>query len=106
YRVRIDRSPSYSDSLRYARRLMRRLRVLSAKDVLKAFSSFGFQVAGIRGSHAKLRRTLPSGEPQTLIVPLHKSLAPGTLLAIFRQGSRFIPDSDLKPWFFSEDRKS
>jgi len=85
---------------------MNHLRALSAKEVLKAFSSFGFQVAGIRGSHAKLRRTLPSGEKQTLTVPLHKSLAPGTLHAIFRQGSRYIPDKDLKPWFFSEDRKS
>lgn len=83
---------------------MTRLRPLSAKEVLSAFARFGFQVVKMRGSHAKLRRTLPSGEQQTLTIPLHKSLATGTLLAIFRQGARYIPEADLRPWFFSQER--
>ena len=83
---------------------MTRLRQLSAREVLRALASFGFQVAGIRGDHAKLRRILPSGERQTLTVPLHKNLAAATLHAIFRQGLRYIPESDLKRWFFTEDR--
>ncbi len=82
---------------------MGRLRQLTARDVLRAFGSFGFTVASIRGSHAKLVRILTSGERQTLTVPLHKQLAPGTLRAIFRQALRYIPESDLKPWFFHGD---
>jgi predicted RNA binding protein YcfA (HicA-like mRNA interferase family) len=83
---------------------MSRLRQLSARDVLRALGSFGFQVVRIRGSHAKLRRVLANGDRQTLTVPLHKTLAPGTLHAIFRQSLRFIPESDLRPWFFTESR--
>jgi predicted RNA binding protein YcfA (HicA-like mRNA interferase family) len=83
---------------------MTRLRQLSAREVLKAFGSFGFQVVAIRGSHAKLRRLLASGERQTLTVPIHKRIAPGTLHAIFRQGCRYIPESDLKTWFFTDER--
>jgi predicted RNA binding protein YcfA (HicA-like mRNA interferase family) len=77
---------------------------MSAREVLKAFASFGFHVVSTRGSHAKLRRVMASGDRQILTVPLHKSLSTGTLLAIFRQACRYIPESDLKPWFFTEER--
>jgi len=80
---------------------MTHLRRLSGKEVLKALGSFGFQVVAIQGSHAKLRRTQPSGERQTLTIPIHKSLAPGTLHAIFRQASRYVPEEDLREWFFT-----
>jgi predicted RNA binding protein YcfA (HicA-like mRNA interferase family) len=82
---------------------MTRLRQLGAKDVLRTLAKFDFGVVKIRGSHAKLRRVTPSGESQTLTVPLHKKLEPGTLNAIYRQASRYIPESDLKPWFFTTD---
>jgi len=81
---------------------MTHLRRLSSRDVLRALGSFGFQIVSIRGSHAKLRRTLVGGERQTITIPLHKNLASGTLHAIFRQASRYIPEGDLKPWFFTE----
>jgi predicted RNA binding protein YcfA (HicA-like mRNA interferase family) len=83
---------------------MTKLRQLSAREVLKALGSFGFQVATIRGSHAKLKRLLPSGERQTVTIPLHKSLTSGTMQAIFRQSSRYIPEADLRAWFFTEER--
>ena len=79
------------------------LRQMSAREVLRAFGSFGFAVVSTRGSHAKLVRVLSSGERQILTVPLHRQLAPGTLRAIFRQALRYIPESDLKPWFFHGD---
>jgi len=82
---------------------MTNLRRLSVKDVLRALGSFGFQVVSIRGSHAKLRRVLGSGERQTLTIPLHRSLDQGTLRAIFRQAMRYIPEADLQPWFFTQD---
>lgn len=80
---------------------MTRLRQMSGREVLRALNSFGFQTVTIRGSHAKLRRLLPSGERQILTVPLHKDLASGTLRAIFRQAARYVPEADLRPWFFS-----
>jgi len=83
---------------------MTRLRPLSAREVLKALNSFGFQVAAIRGSHAKLRRVLSDGERQTLTIPIHKNLSAGTLHAIFRQAARYIPEADLRTWFFTEDK--
>jgi len=81
---------------------MTRLRQSSGREVLKALGAFGFRVVKIQGSHAKLRRELPSGERQTVTVPIHKNLAPGTLRAIFRQACRYIPENDLRPWFFTE----
>ena len=83
---------------------MTHLRQLSAREVLRALGSFGFQVVAVRGSHAKLKRALPSGEQQILTIPLHKNLAAGTLRAIFRQAARFVPEQDLKPWFFTQAR--
>jgi len=83
---------------------MGRLRQMSAREVLRALASFGFTVASVRGSHAKLLRVSPSGQKQTMTIPLHKQLAPGTLRAIFRQALRYLPEADLAPWFFHEDR--
>jgi len=83
---------------------MTKLRPLSAREVMKALGSFGFQIVTIRGSHAKLRRILSGGERQTLTIPIHKRMAPGTLHAIFRQACRYIPEADLKTWFFSDER--
>ena len=83
---------------------MGRMRQMAAREVLRAFATFGFTVASVRGSHAKLLRVLASGERQILTVPLHKQLAAGTLRAIFRQALRYIPEEDLRPWFFHQDR--
>ena len=81
---------------------MTRLRQMSTREVLKALSRFGFHLISTRGSHAKLRRVLPSGERQTLAVPLHKQLARGTLYSIFQDACRYIPEADLRPWFFTD----
>jgi predicted RNA binding protein YcfA (HicA-like mRNA interferase family) len=83
---------------------MTKLRQCSGREVLKALGSFGFQVVKTAGSHAKLRRVLPGGGSQILTVPVHKNLSPGTLRAIFRQACRYIPEADLKPWFFTEEQ--
>lgn len=78
-----------------------RLRALSGRDVVAILESCGFQIVGIRGSHCKLRRTMPSSDQQTLTIPQHRSLAPGTLLAIYRPALRFVSEAELKPRFFS-----
>ncbi len=80
----------------------KRLRRLSAKDVLRALKSFGFEVVATRGSHAKLRRATEGGNRETLTVPLHKELDLGTIQTIYRQEARFIPEAELRPWFYDE----
>lgn len=76
------------------------LKQLSGRDVLKAFAAFDFRVMSIKGSHAKCVESFRT-QKQTLTVPLHEALAAGTLQAIYRQALRYIPDEELKPWFFS-----
>ena len=81
---------------------MARLRTLSGKDLLRIFDGFGFHQFSQRGSHIKLRRPLPSGVNQTLTIVHHAEVDRGTLHAIYRQALRFIPESDLRPKFYSE----
>jgi predicted RNA binding protein YcfA (HicA-like mRNA interferase family) len=54
---------------------------LSGKEVLLALESVGFVHVSTRGSHAKLRHE----DGRTVIVPMHRSLARGTLGSILRQ---------------------
>jgi predicted RNA binding protein YcfA (HicA-like mRNA interferase family) len=56
------------------------LPVVSGADVIKALVVAGFVEVSQRGSHRKLR----NGEA-TVIVPMHKELAAGTLRSIIRQ---------------------
>ncbi len=77
-----------------------RLRRLSARDVLAVLERFGFEVVATRGSHAKLRRATEDGPSQILTVPLHKDLDLGTIRAIYRQAARFVPEPELRPWFY------
>ena len=57
------------------------LPVVSGSEVVKALSNAGFDRVSQRGSHVKLR----NAEQRTVIVPLHRELAPGTLRSILRQ---------------------
>lgn len=78
-----------------------KLKRLSGKEVISILSKFGFSVHSQKGSHVKLRRTLPSGEIQTLTIPMHDELDTGTLRAIVRQASRFVPEDQLRKEFYS-----
>ena len=77
-----------------------RLKRLAARELLAALGAFGFEVVSTRGRHAKLRRELADGTRQILTVPLHRELAPGTLRAVFRQATRYIPADELRSYFF------
>jgi predicted RNA binding protein YcfA (HicA-like mRNA interferase family) len=81
---------------------MPRLKTLSGPDVVRIFSEFEFLIASQRGSHIKLRRVLPDGTRQSLTIPNHRELDPGTLKAIYRQALRYIADEDLRPHFYSD----
>ncbi len=80
---------------------MPKLRRLSGDEVIRILGRFGFVAVSQAGSHAKLRRTSPDGERQTLTVPRHRELDTGTCRAIIRQASRYIPERDLSPLFHS-----
>lgn len=80
---------------------MPRLRSLSSREVLRIFRDFGFEPSIQRGSHIKLRRLL-AGSAQTLTVPNHHEIDRGTLQAILRQASRFIPEAELRSRFYTE----
>ena len=81
---------------------MPRLKRLTSREVLRILRGFGFDVVSVRGSHAKLVRVSVSGERQALTVPVHSQLAAGTVQAIYRQASRFIPRDELRPEFYSD----
>jgi predicted RNA binding protein YcfA (HicA-like mRNA interferase family) len=81
---------------------MSKLRVLSGREVLKILGEFDFQDFAQRGSHIKLRRVLSNGRTQTMTVPNHTEIDRGTLHAIYRQASRFIPENELRSKFFAE----
>jgi predicted RNA binding protein YcfA (HicA-like mRNA interferase family) len=80
---------------------MPRLRRLSGWEVVRILRSFGFEPVSQRGSHVKLQRATVSGR-QTLTIPLHDDLDTGTLKAILRQVSRFIPEDELRSHFYAD----
>ena len=51
-----------------------KLKRLSGAEVVAILRSFGFEVHSQRGSHVKVRRTVPGGEKQTLTIPRHSEL--------------------------------
>ena len=69
--------------------------VLSGKQVVRLLEDLGFLKVGQRGSHIKMRAVLYQ-KRRTVIVPLHKELAPGTLASILKQAGLTITDL-LKP---------
>jgi predicted RNA binding protein YcfA (HicA-like mRNA interferase family) len=81
---------------------MPKLKRLSGDEVLAVLAQFGFIVHAQRGSHVKLRRLSSIGSVQTLTIPKHQELDAGTMRAICRQASRFIPEDELRPHFYSK----
>ena len=79
-----------------------KLKSLSGQDVIVTLNRFGFTVHSQRGSHVKLRRIAPDGIKQSLTIPNHKEIDRGTLRSIVRQASKFIPESELIPYFYSD----
>jgi predicted RNA binding protein YcfA (HicA-like mRNA interferase family) len=79
-----------------------KLRRLTSREILRVLHGFGFDMIAQKGSHAKLCRELTSGERQILTVPIQREMAAGTILAIYRQARRFIPESDLQRHFYSD----
>ena len=81
---------------------MSKLRRLSGDEVIRVLGDFGFRIHAQRGSHVKLLRVVPTGDRQTLTIPRHHELDIGTLRAIMRQASRFVPEEHLRPHLYTE----
>jgi len=79
---------------------MPKLKILSGQEVISIFISFGFTKAAQKGSHIKLARVLEDKTRQTLTIPNHSELDKGTLKAILRQASRYIPENELRSHFY------
>ena len=84
---------------------MPRLKRLTSRETLRILGRFGFEVASVKGSHAKLVR-MPlegnAGQKEILVVPIQRKMSVGTLHAIYRQACRFIPEDELRKDFFSD----
>ncbi len=57
---------------------MNKLPQVSGKTCIKILRKIGFEIVQQRGSHVKLAR-ITDNHKQTIIVPMHKTLKPGTL---------------------------
>jgi predicted RNA binding protein YcfA (HicA-like mRNA interferase family) len=84
---------------------MTKLRILSGSEIVRIFSTFGFQIASQKGSHVKLQRIRPDGTKQTLTIPFHDELDKGTIRAIYRQRQalRYIPENEMKEHFYTSE---
>lgn len=79
-----------------------KLKDLSGKEIIKFLERNNFSVHKTRGSHCKMRR-ITGDHNQTLMIPIHSSIAKGTLHDIYNQISEYIPESlDVKNFFFTE----
>ena len=81
---------------------MSKPKVLSGPDVVHIFEQFGFSLFTQKGSHIKMRRVLEDGSRQTLTIPNHKELDRGTVISLFKQGSRYVSESELRPHFYND----
>ena len=79
-----------------------KLKRLSGSEVVDIMCTFGFETHSQKGSHIKLCRIGVKGERQTLTIPLHAELDVGTLRAIVRQATRYIPEVELRSHFYAD----
>ena len=73
---------------------------LSGKEVIAFCEKWDFVVSRQKGSHVNLLRVV-SDERQVLTVPNHKELDRGTLHEIFKKLQIFLPEQDLKAFFYT-----
>lgn len=80
---------------------MPKLKILSGEDAVKIFEETGFHIVGQKGSHIKLKRETDNTK-QTLTILNHSELDRGTIKAIYNQSLKYIPESELRKYFYTE----
>jgi predicted RNA binding protein YcfA (HicA-like mRNA interferase family) len=78
---------------------MHKLKVLSGKDIILILSNFGFKEISQKGSHIKLSR-ITDNIKQSITIPNHKEIDKGTIKAILRQLTNYIPSKELNKYFY------
>jgi predicted RNA binding protein YcfA (HicA-like mRNA interferase family) len=63
--------------------------LLSGREVVKIFESFGWRVARQRASHIMMSKP---GETTTLSIPAHKEVAKGTLRDLIRDANLTVDE--------------
>ena len=66
-----------------------KLPVLSGREVVRVFGTFGWQVARQAGSHIVMTK---AGEMATLSVPDHREVARGTLRSLIRSANLTVDE--------------
>jgi len=80
---------------------MPKLKRLSGREVIALFQKLGFQIVSRKGSHVKLRR-IENGMKQTLTIPDHPEIDTGTLRAILRHATAYVPEVELNKHFLAQ----
>ena len=79
---------------------MPKLKRLSGKDVITFCEQYNFRISRQKGSHINLARVI-SENKQVVTIPNHKEIDRGTLHNIFKKLSPFIPETELKKFFYT-----
>ncbi|MEX2029167.1 MAG: type II toxin-antitoxin system HicA family toxin [Candidatus Paceibacterota bacterium] len=80
---------------------MPKLKVLSGQEIISFLKQFSFVIDRQKGSHVNLSRNTISGK-QNATIPNHKEISRGTLRTIYKQLSKYIPEDDLRKFFWTE----
>lgn len=82
---------------------MPKLRRINGYEIIKILEGFGFEVIRIGGSHHLMRR-IREGRSETINVPVdgHKALATGTLHSVYRDACRYLPEDEIRAFFYTE----
>lgn len=76
------------------------LKVLSGKEVVRIFETFGFRIVG-GTKHVKMQRIGERGV-ETLTIANHSPIGKGLLRTIYVQACAHIPESELRTYFYNE----
>ncbi|KKT20141.1 MAG: hypothetical protein UW04_C0036G0007 [Parcubacteria group bacterium GW2011_GWB1_43_8] len=79
---------------------MPKLKRLSGKDVIIFCEQYGFEISRQKRSHINLARIV-SESKQVVTIPNHKEIDRGTLHNIFKKLLPFIPEAELKRFFYT-----
>lgn len=81
---------------------MPKLKRLSGKEVISFCQRQGFGIGRQRSSHINMVRII-SDKKQVVTVPDHKEIDRGTLHSIYKKLAYFIPEKELRVFFYTSD---
>lgn len=81
-----------------------KLRSLSGSEVISFCARYDILIISTKGSHVNLGRFKPGYKSFVTTVPLHKQLDRGTSHGIFKRLLQFIPEQELREFFYTGNR--